>query len=121
MDPCPVEAQGALRSAASAQADHAIDSPLLEIVPDYTGHVLGSAVHHHAMRLVATGAENRAADGENAGKGCAVQIDSPVLDQATKAVAKTYDLPSVVAKRSFADTSDGSVQARAVAAGRENP
>ena len=121
MDPCAVEAQGVLRSAASAQADHAIDSPLLEIAPDNTGHVLGSAVHHHAMRLVAAGAENRAADGENAGKSSAVQIDSPVLDQATKAIAKTDDLPPVVTKRGFADASDGSVQARAVAAGRENP
>ena len=85
MDPRPVQAEGALRSAASAQAHHAIDPPLREIFPDNAGHVLRSAVHHHAMRLVAAGAENRTADGENAGKGSAIQIDSPVLDQATRA------------------------------------
>lgn len=54
------------------------------------------------MRFVAAGAENRAADCENAGKSGAIQIDSPVLDQTTKAVAKTDDLPPIVAKRGFA-------------------
>src|ERR1700722_10722130 len=121
MDPRPVQTQGVLRSAASAQAHHAIDSPLHEVLPYNGGHILRSAVHHHAMRLVAAGAEKRTADGENAGKGSAIEIDWSVLEHATKTVPKTYNLPSVVAKRGFADASDGSVQARAVAAGRENP
>ena len=72
------------------------------------------------MWLVAAGAENRAADRENAGKSGAIQIDPSVLDQATKTVAKTYDLPAVIAKRGFADAADGCVQPGAVAASGEN-
>ena len=80
VDASLLQTVGALLRTASTEANDAIDSPLLEVVPDDPGHVLGVAVDHHAMRLVTAGAENRAADGENAGKSGAIQIDSPILD-----------------------------------------
>src|ERR1019366_4568142 len=120
VDASLVQTECILLRAASAEANNAIDSPLFEVVFDDTGHVLGTAVNHHAMLLVTAGAENRAADGENTGKCGAIQIDTPILDQSAKTVAKTDDLHAVVAKRSFADAADGCVQAGAVASSSED-
>ena len=72
------------------------------------------------MRLVAAGAEDGAADGEDAGERGLVELEPPVFDEAAEAVAEADDLHAVKAERGFADAADGGVQAGAVAAGGQD-
>src|ERR1035441_6272400 len=98
VDASLVQTEGILLRTTSAEANDAIDSTLLEVVLDDAGHVLRTAVNHHAMRLVTAGAENRAADCENAGEGGAIQIDTPILGQTAETAAKTHEPPSQLAQ-----------------------
>src|ERR1019366_10807151 len=69
VDASLVQTEGILLRAASAEANNAIDSPLFEVVFDYTGHVLSTAVNHHAMRLFWAGAQPRPPAGGKKGEG----------------------------------------------------
>ena len=88
---------------------------------DHMGHVPDPAVDLHAMRLVAARAENRSAGRENARKSRLGELDRPVLGEAEEPVAKTHDLPVVLAYGCFSDGPDGGIQPRAVAARRQDP
>ena len=110
------EMQRVFLRAAAAEADQRVEAVFLVILDDDLGHVARAAVNHHAVRLVAAGAEDGAADGEDAGERALVELQPPVFDEAAKAVAKADDFHAVKAERGFADAADGGVQAGAVAA-----
>ena len=57
------QAQRVLVGAAAAEANERIELFLFVIANDGVGHVDHLAIHFHAVRLIATGAENGAADG----------------------------------------------------------
>ena len=61
-----MQSQRVFLRAAAAEADEAVESPLFVIRDDGFGHVVHAAINHHAVRLVAARAENRAAHRENA-------------------------------------------------------
>jgi hypothetical protein len=90
------------------------------IFDDDIGHVARATVNQHAVRLVAAGAENRAADGEDAGERGLVELQPPVFHEPAKAVAEADDLHAVKTERGFADAANGGVQSGAVAARRQN-
>ena len=54
--------------AAAAEADQAVEMVPAVGLDDHVGHVHGLAADRHAVRLVARGAEDRAADGQDAGQ-----------------------------------------------------
>src|ERR1035437_4003111 len=70
-----VQAQGIFLRAAAAEADNAIESPFLVIGDDGLGHVARAAVNDHAVRLVAAGAKDGAAYGENSRERGAVEFE----------------------------------------------
>ena len=72
------------------------------------------------MRLVAAGAEDGSADGQDSRERIAVESESVVFDQAAEAIAKADDLHAVIAQAGLADAADGSVKAGAVATGGED-
>jgi len=115
-----VQAQGIFLRAAAAEADKAVESPFVIIVHDDLGHVLGATVNHHAVRLVAARAKNRAADGENAGERGLVELEAFVFHEAAKAVAKADDFHPVITERRLADATDSGVESGAVAARGED-
>ena len=115
-----VQAQGIFLRAAAAETHDAVESPFLVIGDDCLGHVAGAAVNDHAVRLVAAGAKNRAADGENSRERGAVEFHSAVFHEAAKAVAKADEFHAVVGQAGFADATDGGVEAGAVAASGED-
>jgi hypothetical protein len=80
------------------------------------GHVVDLAADAHLVRLVAAGTQNRAAYGQDAGQGAAVQALDAVLRQAPETFAKTDHLHAEMADRGLAHAADGGVQTRAVAA-----
>jgi len=115
-----MQAQGVFLRAAAAEADEAIEAPLLVVVHDDTGHVLRAAIDDHAVGLVTAGAEDGAADGKDAGERVLVELDAAVVHEAAKAVAEADEFHAVIADGGFADTADGGVKAGAVAARRED-
>ncbi len=115
-----VQAQRVFLRAAAAEADDAVEPPLVIIFHDGLGHVARAAVNDHAVRLVAAGAENGAAHGEDARERGFVEPDPAVFDEAAKTVAKADDLHAVKAETGFADATNGGVQAGAVAASGED-
>ncbi len=114
------QAQRVLRRPAAAEQDEAVQAFLLVVLDDLRTHVADLAVDDHAVHLVAAGAEDGAADGEDAGEGAGVERDVAVLDQAADAVAVADQLQPC-ADRRLAEAADGGVQAGAVAAGGEDP
>ena len=66
----------------AADADHRVQAVLPAVRHDHVAHVADAALDLHAVRLDAAGAENRAADREDAGQGVLVERQRPILDQA---------------------------------------
>ena len=87
---------------------------------DRPGHVPDLAVYEHAVRLVAAGAEDRAADGEDPGERPLLEADLAVLRQPAEAVPEADHLHAVGADRRLPEGADRRVQAGAVAPGRED-
>ena len=112
--------QGVFLGAAAAQADECVESELLVVIDDDVGHVARASVDEHPVRLVAAGAEDGAAHGEDSCELGFVELELVVLDDAAKAVAEADNLHAIVAEGGFAHTTDGGVESRAVAARREN-
>ena len=110
------QALGVLLRAAAADADQRVEMMPLVGLDDHVGHVQGLPADRHAVRLVAAGAEDGAADREDAGQLCPRERRRAVLDQTTKAVAIADHMHPVGADRGFADAADRGVQAGAVAA-----
>ncbi len=104
---------------AAAQADQHVDLVAPVVVDDGFGHVGGFAVDPHAVRLVAAGAEDGAAQGEDTGEHVAIQAHGSDLHQAPEAVPESDHLHPVVTLGTLADGPNCSVQAGAVAAGRQ--
>jgi len=115
-----LEVKGVFLRAAAAQADQGVQLVFFVIGQDRFGSVNFLAAHHHAAGFVAAGAENGAADGEDAGKGALVQGHGAVFHQAAESVAKPDDLHVEGALGGLADAANGSVEAGAIAAGGEN-
>ena len=68
------EPQRVFLRAAAAEADQRVETVFLVIFDDDVGHVARAAVNQHAVRLVAAGAEDGAADGEDAGERGLVEL-----------------------------------------------
>ena len=62
------QVKGVLLRAAAAEADQHVEVMLVVVLDDDVGHVHGLAADRHAVRLVAAGAEDRAADRQDAGQ-----------------------------------------------------
>lgn len=114
------EAEGVFVGAAAADADEGIEFVFAIVGRDDVGHVALLALDRHAVGLVAAGAEDGAADGEDAGEGGFVEGDEAVFGEAEVAVAEADDVPSEIADGGFADGADGGVETGAVAAGGED-
>ena len=120
VEACLLQAQRILHGSATAQADQAIEMIGVVVGDDGLGHVQHLAVHRHLVRLVAAGAEDGSALGEDAGQRFAFQRHGAVFHQAAKTVAKTDDVHAVMRHTGFADAAYGRVETRRVAAGGEN-
>ncbi|MPM82448.1 hypothetical protein SDC9_129509 [bioreactor metagenome] len=107
--------QGVLGGAATADADQGGQLVPLVVLDDRRHHVDGFVADPELVRLVARGAEDRAAGGEDAGQGHRVERDVAVLDQAADAVAEADHLHAVVPHSRLAEPADRRVQPRAVA------
>ena len=70
------QALGVLLRASAAEADQHVEMISLVVLDDGIGHVHGLAADQHAVRLVPAGAQDRAADGEDAGQSVLVQRPS---------------------------------------------
>jgi len=115
-----VKAQGTFLRATAAEANERVKAVTSIIFDDDIGHVVNASVNRHAMRLVATCAENGSANGENAGECGFIELQAPVFDQAAKAVTETDYFHAVKTEHSFTDAANGRVQTGAVTACRQN-
>ena len=106
--------------AAAAEANQGVKMMFLVVGDDGLGGVDFLAAHQHAARLVAAGAEDGAADGENAGKMVQAERSGAVLHQPAKAVAEADERHAENALGGLAHAADGGVEARAIAAGGED-
>ena len=70
----------------------------------------------HLVRLLAAGAEDGAAQREDAGDVLQVQDARVIFDQAAKAFLDADDFDVEVAHRRLGDAADGRVESRAIAA-----
>jgi len=102
--------------AAAADANEGVEAVAAEVGGDDIGHVGGLAIDAQAVGFVTTGAEDGAADGEDAGQGRLVEFAGLVVDQPAEAVFETDHLDPAV-QRGLADRTDGGVEAGAVAPG----
>ena len=107
---------GVFLGAAAAEADQGVEVMALIVVDDHLGHVQHLAADRHLVRLVAAGAEDGAAQGEDARQHFALEQNGAVLHQAAKAVAEADDLHVVGVEGALADGADGRIEAGAVAA-----
>ena len=114
------KAFGVLRGPAPAEADEGVDPVLLAVLHNGGHHVTGLAVDHHAVYLVPAGPQHGSTRGEDPGQGSGVELGEAVLSQATHAVPETDELPAVLLDRRLSKASDRRVEARGVAARREN-
>lgn len=106
-------------SAAAAETDERVELVAVVIASDDVAHVACASVDLHAMRLVATGAEQRSAHCEDSCESALVEFDGVILCETAKAIAKTDDLHACVMRR-LADASNGCIETRTVAACRED-
>ena len=120
VEPLLRQLQRVLLRAAATKADQHVEVVAMVVLDDQIGHVLCLAGDLHLVRLVPAGAENRAADGENAGQHAAAEIDAAVLHQSAKAVAKADDPHAEGFLRGLADAANGGIESGAVAAGGED-
>ncbi len=114
------EAQRALLGAAAAQANQGVQSVAFIIFDDDVGHVVDPAINRHAVRLVAAGAQDGAAHGENAGQGGSVELEPPVFHDASETIPEPDDFHAVKSEGGLPHAADGGVQSGTVAAGRQN-
>ena len=89
-------------------------------IEDRAGHVADLAADLHLVRLVAAGAQDRAAAGEDAGEHGALQGHRAVVDQAAKAVAEADQFHVEDIAGGFAHAADGRIQTRTIAAAGED-
>ena len=68
------QAVGVLLRAPAADADQDVEMVPVVVLDDRVGHVQYLAAHQHPVRLVAAGAEDRAAQRQDAGERLSVQI-----------------------------------------------
>jgi predicted permease len=109
------EAEGVLLRAVSADADDGVQSVLLAVREDHVAHVANPSLDLHAVGLDAARAENRPADGENAGERVFVQRKRTILDQPQKAVADAHGLDAAAEHR-LSHAANRRVQSGAIAA-----
>ena len=114
------QAQRVLRRPPAAEQDEGVQAVLLVVLDHLRTHVAGLAVDDHAVHLVAAGAQDRAADGEDARQRLAVHRHEAVLDQPADAVPEADQFHAVVADCRLAEAADRGVQAGAVTAGGED-
>jgi len=115
-----LELQGVFLGAAAPQADQGVQVVGLVVLHDDVGHILGLAADAHLVGFVAAGAEDGAADGEDARQGFTLHAHGAVFHQAAEAVAKTDHVHAEIALGGLADPADGCIEARTVAARGEN-
>ena len=104
----------------AAETNKRIQVVGLVVLDDDIGHVLDLAAHLHLVRLVAAGAENGAADREDAGQGTAFQSHGAVLHQSAETVPEADYLHAVLFHGSPGDAPDRGVETGTVAACRED-
>ena len=90
------------------------------IVDDDIGHVAGPAINQHPMRSIAAGAEDGAANGEDAGERGLVQFVPAFFNQTAEPVAKADNLHVVKSDRSFPNPPDGCIQSGTIPACRQD-
>ncbi len=115
-----LEFQGGLLRAAAAEANENVQVVLFVILDDDVGGVDELPANGHAFGPVAAGAEDGAADGQDAGEGVGIKGHRAVFHDAAEAITKANDLHAEEAVGCLAKAADGSVEAGAVAAGGEN-
>ena len=118
----PVLAQviGVLLRAAAPQADQRVEMVLLIGLEHDARHVHGLVAHGHLVGLVAAGAQDGAAHGEDTRERWPGEAHGAVLHQPAETVAKADDLHAVCADARLAHATDRGVEPRAVAAGGED-
>ena len=120
VDPSLGQAVGVLLGAAAADADYCFEVVAMIVVDHHLGHVLHLGADRHLVRLVAAGAEDGAAEGEDAGEDLAFQVDGPVLHEAAETVAEADHLHVVGIERALANGPDGRIEPGAVTAGGQH-
>ena len=121
IEPVLHQAKGDLVRAIAAQADQAVKTEALVGFDGPSRQVHRLAVgQRHAVRLLATGAEDSAAGREDIGDIIEVQGTGLILDEAAKAFLDPDDLDVEIAERRLDDTADGRIQARTIAAAGED-
>jgi len=115
-----LQLQRVLLRAATAKTDQRIQVVGMVVLDDDVGHVLGLPAHFHLVRLVATGAEDGAADCEDAGQGTAFQSHGAILHQPAETVSEAGHLHAVLFQRRPGDAANRGVETGAVTACRED-
>jgi len=113
------QAEGVLLRAAAADADQGVEVMAAVVFADDFGHIHDLAADRHLVRLVATGAEDGPAQGEDGGKAFAVEAHGPVFEEAAETVTKADDVHSAGPQRRLADGPDRRVEPRTVATCRQ--
>ena len=108
---------GDLVRAVAAQADQAIEAEPVVGLDGPRRHVDGLAVgQRHLVRLLAAGAEDGAAQRQDAGDIVQVQHARMVFDQAAKALLDADDLDVEIAHGRLGDAANGRVEPGTIAA-----
>ena len=102
-----------------ADADNRVQTVSPAVGQNHVAHVANAPLDLQAVGLDAAGAENRAADRENAGEGMPVQWKSTVLDQPEKAVANADGLDAAT-EHGLPDATNRGVQSGAVPSGSQD-
>ena len=90
-----------LLQAAAAQTNQSVQVELLVAFLDGLRHVPRASVNQHAVRLIAAGAENRAADREDSRERGLVQLQTAVFDDAAESITETNNVHAVLASAAF--------------------
>jgi hypothetical protein len=102
--------EGVFLGAAAADADQCLKVVAIIIVDHHLGHVLDLGAHRHFVRLVAAGAEDGSAQGEDARQHFPLKQNRPVFHEAAKTVAETDHLHIIGAGGTLADGPNGRIQ-----------
>ena len=116
VQPGLLQPQGVLLRAAAADANEGVEMVAVVSLDDGRGHVPDLAADLHLVRLIAAGAQDGSAAGENAREHVALQGHGAVVDQSAKAVAEADHFhPKNIARR-LPHAADGGVQAGTITA-----
>ncbi len=115
-----LEPERILLGAAAANANQRVQLVAMVGIQDGVRHVADFAIDDHFVGLVAAGAEDRAAIGEDARQHAGFELHGFVADQAAKAIAETGEPHVIRIATRAANPANGRIQPGTITAARQN-